>query len=132
MYATRIVIQAAKAFYEEVLFFIMTGAILLVSTLLLVPLPFALVGLYMVAHRAVRGQGVKWSLYWQAIKQYGGKSVLLTLIILLGYVLLASNIWFYATPDVSPLPTNIAIWIVMIWVVGAVIWTGMTFYSERS
>lgn len=129
MQAIRIIVAAAKAFYEEILFFLVTGAILLVATLLIIPLPFALAGVWMVAHRCVRGLGVNWRMYWDAVKGYGPKSLWLTLIILLGYALLLSNVWFYATPNVSPIPANISVWIVPIWILGGVIWTGATFYA---
>ncbi|HOU13007.1 MAG TPA: hypothetical protein PKZ84_07805 [Anaerolineae bacterium] len=130
MQALRITIAAAKAFYEEMLFFFMTGAILFVATLLIIPMPFALIGVWMVAHRAVRGLGINWSLYWQAIKEYGLRSLWLTLILILGYVLLASNVWFYLTPEVSPLPDSAAAWILPILIIVGLVWTGITFYAH--
>ncbi len=130
MQAIRIVVNAAKAYYEEMLFFFMTGAILFVATLLIIPMPFALAGVWMVAHRCVRGLGVNWGLYRDAVKGYGRKSLWLTLILVLGYVLLASNIWFYSTPEVSPLPDNIAGWILPVWFIIGLVWTGATFYAH--
>ncbi|HOT90168.1 MAG TPA: hypothetical protein PLJ78_02290 [Anaerolineae bacterium] len=130
MEAIRIVIAAAKAYYEEMLFFFLAGAILLVATLLIIPMPFALMGVWMIAHRCVRGLGVNWGMYWEAVKTYGTKSLALTFILILGYVLLASNIWFYSTPEVSPLPANVATWILPLWVVLGLLWMGMTFYAH--
>ncbi len=130
MQAIRITIAAAKAFYEEMLFFFVTGAILFVATLLIIPMPFALIGVWIVAHRAVRGLGVNWGLYWQAIKEYGPRSLWLTLILILGYVLLASNAWFYLTPEVSPLPDSAASWILPILIIIGLVWTGITFYAH--
>lgn len=130
MQAIRIVIATAKAFYEEMLFFFVTGAILFVATLLIIPMPFALIGVWLVAHRAVRGLGVNWGLYWQAIKEYGVRSLWLTLILILGYVLLASNVWFYLTPEVSPLPGNVSTWILPILVIVGLMWSGITFYAH--
>ena len=75
MQAIRIVISAVKAYCEEIPFFIITGAILCVATLLIIPMPFALAGVWMIAHRAVRGLGINWKLYWEAVKKYGLQSL---------------------------------------------------------
>lgn len=130
MQAIRIIISAVKAYYEEILFFVMTGAILCVATLLIIPMPFALAGVWMIAHRAVRGLGVNWGLYWGAVKEYGLRSVQLTLVLALGYGLLAANIWFYSTPDVSPIPDNVAGWILPIWFGIGLVWSAVTFYAN--
>jgi uncharacterized membrane protein YesL len=130
MQAIRIIITAVKAFYEELLFFFLTGAILLVATVLIIPMPFALIGVWMVAHRAVRGLGVNWGLYWQAVKEYGVRSLWLTLILVVGYVLLLSNVWFYMTPEVSPLPDNITLWVLPLFIIVGLVWTGITFYAH--
>ena len=130
MQAIRIIISAVKAYYEEILFFFMTGAILCVATLLIIPMPFALVGVSMIAHRTIRGLGVNWGLYWGAVKEYGLRSVQLTLVLALGYGLLAANIWFYSTPGVSPIPDNVAVWILPIWFGIGLVWSAVTFYAN--
>lgn len=143
MKAFRIIINAAKAYYEEMLFFFLTGIILLVfaipaalvlpsiySVLLLLPIPFGFAGIWIVAHRAVRGLGVKWRLYWEAVKEYGFKSLLLTLIILAGYAILLGNIWFYNSPDISPFSPKFAGIITPLWLVLTLVWTGVAFYAE--
>lgn len=130
MQALRLIVTAAKAFYEEILFFFATGAILLVTAVLVIPLPFALMGIWMVAHRAVRGLGINWSLYWQAVKEYGLRSLWLTLILIAGYVVLLSNVWFYVTPAVSPLPDNLMAWTWPIFILVGLVWSGITFYAH--
>jgi uncharacterized membrane protein YesL len=130
MQTIRIIIGAAKTYYEEMLFFFATGAILFVSALLIIPLPFALVGVWMVAHRAVRGLGVNWRLYWEAVKTYGLRSLWLTLVLALGYGLLAVNIWFYTAPDVSIIPGSVLVWIRPIVFIVGLLWIGVSFYAH--
>lgn len=129
MQAIHIIINAVKAYYEEILFFIMSGVILCVATLLIIPMPFALVGVWMIAHRTVRGLGVNWELYWGAVKEYGLRSLWLTLILALGYVLFAANVWFYSAPDVSPFPNNVVAWIRPIMFIIGLVWIGISFYA---
>ncbi len=130
MQAIRIIIDTAKAYYEEMLFFFLTGGILFVATLLIIPMPFALVGVWIIAHRAVRGLGVNWGLYWRAVKQYGLRSLWLTLVLALGYGLLAVNVWFYTTPDVSPIPAGVLVWIRPVVFVIGLVWIGISFYAH--
>lgn len=130
MQTVRIIINAAKAFYEEMLFFIVTGGILLAATFLIIPMPFALIGVWMIAHRAVRGLGVNWGLYWRAVKEYGPRSLLLTLVLAIGYGVLAVNVWFYTTPDFSPLPANILAWIRPIVIIIGLVWICISFYAH--
>ncbi len=130
MQTVRIIIDTAKAYYEEVLFFIVTGGILLAATFLVIPMPFALVGLWMIAHRAVRGLGVNWGLYWRAVKEYGLRSLQLTLVLALGYGLLAINVWFYTTPDISPFPAGVLAWIRPIVLVIGLVWICISFYAH--
>lgn len=130
MQTIRIIVDSAKTYYEEILFFFVTGAILLVSALLIIPLPFALAGVWMIAHRAVRGLGVSWRLYWEAVKKYGLQSLWLTLVLALGYGLLAANVWFYTTPDVSPIPGNILVWIRPVVFIIGLVWISASFYAH--
>lgn len=130
MQTIRIIINAAKAYYEEILFFLVTGAILFVSALLIIPLPFALVGVWMIAHRAARGLGVNWRLYWETVKKYGLQSCWLTLVLALGYGVLAANVWFYRTPDISPIPANVLAWIRPVVFIIGVAWIGISFYAH--
>lgn len=130
MQTIRIIIDTAKAYYEEMLFFFVTGGILFVTTLLILPMPFALVGMWMIAHRAVRGLGVNWGLYWRAVKEYGLRSLQLTLVLALGYGLLAANVWFYTTPDVSPIPAGLLVWIRPVVFVIGLVWIGISFYAH--
>ncbi len=130
MQTVRIIIDTAKAFYEEMLFFIVTGGILIAATFLVIPMPFALVGVWMIAHRAVRGLGVNWGLYWRAVKEYGLRSMQLTLVLALGYGLLAANIWFYNTPDVSTLPAGVLVWIRPIVLIIGLVWVCISLYAH--
>jgi len=130
MQTVRIIIDAAKAYYEEILFFIVTGGILLAATFLIIPMPFALIGVWMIAHRAVRGLGVNWGLYWRAVKEYGLRSLQLTLVLALGYGLLAINVWFYTTPDISPFPAGVLAWIRPIVLVIGLVWICISFYAH--
>jgi uncharacterized membrane protein YesL len=128
MQTVRIIINTAKAYYEELLFFLMTGGILFLTALLVIPIPFTLVGVWMIAHRAVRGLGVNWKLYWETVKEYGMRSLQLTLVLALGYGLLAANVWFYTTPNVVSIPSSVLAWIQPIVFIIGVIWMGISFY----
>ena len=130
MQAIRIIISTVKTYYEEIPFFIVTGAILCAATLLIIPMPFALAGVWMIAHRAVRGLGINWKLYWEAVKKYGPRSLWLTLILAFGYVLLAANVWFYTTPDVSPLPASVLVWLRLIMFIVGLVWVSTSFYAQ--
>jgi len=130
MQTVRIIIDTAKAYYEEILFFIVTGGILLAATFLIIPMPFALIGVWMIAHRAVRGLGVNWGLYWRAVKEYGLRSLQLTLVLALGYGLLAVNVWFYTTPDTSPFPAGVLAWIRPIVLIIGLGWICISFYAH--
>ena len=71
MSALRIIGKAAVAFYEELFFYFTLGLGHLLSWLLIIPGPFVLAGVYTISQRSVRGLGVKWSLIWDGIKQFG-------------------------------------------------------------
>ena len=108
----------------------MMGAVTVLSCLLVIPGPFAFGGLWAVAQRAARGYGIKWHIYWGGVKEYGPRNFLLVLILIFGYIIGLSNFWFYLTPEVSPLPENLTVWIIPIWIMFMLIWTGILFYAN--
>jgi len=126
----RIVVEAAKTYYDEAFNLMMMGAVTVLSCLLIIPGPFAFGGLWAVAQRAVRGYGIKWHIYWDGVKKYGLRNFFLVLILIFGYVIGLSNLWFYLTPEVSPLPENLTVWILPVWIVFTLIWTGILFYAN--
>lgn len=151
----RIIGRGAVAFYDELPFYILTGLLHLVawvlvliplaitlsptppasafaytSWLLVIPGPIALVGVYTVGQRAVRGEGVKWHIIWQGIKEYAPRSMLLFFTIFLLYFIIVMNVWFYRTPDVSPFPPSVAIWTTPVFLSLALLWSGIAFYAE--
>ena len=130
MSALRIVGRAAIAFYEELFFFIALGAGHVVTWLLVLPGPYALAGLYTIAQKSVRGLGVNWSIIWGGIREFGSRSLLLFGIILAGYAVVISNLWFYNTPDVSPFPASAAAWATPIFLAVGLVWTGVAFYAQ--
>ncbi|MCU0521740.1 MAG: hypothetical protein MUF84_13745 [Anaerolineae bacterium] len=130
MRALKIVGRAAVAFYEELFFYIALGAGHAASWLLIVPGPYALAGLYTIAQRSVRGLGVSWAIIWGGIREFGSRSLLLFGIIVAGYAVLISNIWFYNTPDISPFPVSTAAWTTPIIIAVGAVWTGVAFYAQ--
>lgn len=130
MHSIRILIEAVKAYYEEILNMILMGTVTMVCCLLILPGPFAFGGLWAVGQRAVRGFGVKWEHYWQGVKEYGWRNFVLALVLLLGYLLGLTNVWFYNTPEVSPFPAEVAAWTTPIWIVLLLLWTSVTFYAN--
>jgi hypothetical protein len=130
MRVLRIIAKAAVAFYEELFFHAIAGLAHLVCWLLVIPGPFALVGIYAIGQRAVRGKAVNWRLIWDTIREFGVRSFLLFMIILFGFAIVAVNIWFYNVPEVSPFPASVAVWTTPIFVIIGVLWTGVAFYAQ--
>jgi uncharacterized membrane protein YesL len=130
MSALRIIGKAAVAFYEELFFYFILGLGHVLSWLLIIPGPFVLAGVYTIGQKAVRGLGVKWAIVWEGIKEFGARSLLLFLIVVLGYGLIYSNLWFYNKPDISPVPAGVKAWATPIFVAIAVLWTGVAFYAQ--
>ena len=130
MRVMRIVAKAAVAFYDELFFYAGVGLLNLISWLVVIPGPFALVGLYAVGHNAIRGRGIKWPTVWEGVKEFGLRSFVLWLTIGAVYVVIGFNLWFYLTPDASPIPTVVAAWATPLFLFIGLIWTGVTFYAQ--
>jgi len=126
----RIVGKAAVAFYDELFFHFLGGLIHLVSWLLIIPGPFALAGIYAIGQRAVRGKGVNWRLLWDNVKEFGLRSLLLFLISIFGLALVAANLYFYNTPEISPFPPGVAAWTTPLFILVGVIWLAVVFYAQ--
>lgn len=130
MRVLRIIGKAAVAFYEELFFHTLLGLIHLLSWVVIIPGPFVLTGVYIIGQKSVRGLGVKWRLIWDGIKEFGGRAFLLFLIIVLGYGVVAINIYFYTTPEISPFSEAVGLWVAPIFIFLGLIWTGVAFYAQ--
>lgn len=130
MSALRIVGKAARAFYEELYFYLILGLGHVVAWLLIVPGPFALAGVYAIGQRSVRGLGTSWGTIGRGIREYGPRSLLLFIITAAGYATVLSNLWFYNTPGISSLPTWVAMATTPLFVAIGLAWTGVTFYAQ--
>ncbi|HNT77537.1 MAG TPA: hypothetical protein PKH77_21185 [Anaerolineae bacterium] len=126
----QILAETGKCYYEEVAKLILMGTVSLLCCLLILPGPFAFGGLWAVGQRTVRGVGIKWEHYWQGVKEYGWRNFILTVVLLLGYIIGFTNLWFYNTPTISPFPAEVAVWVTPIWIVLLVVWTGVSFYAN--
>jgi uncharacterized membrane protein YesL len=126
----RTTLRAAASFYDELPLYAVLGLGHVVGWFLILPGPFVLAGIYSIGQRAIRGQGSSWSTVWRGIKEYGPRSLLLFLTIVAGYGLVLSNLWFYNTPDVSPLPTSFGAWITPVILLVGLLWTGVAFYAQ--
>ena len=124
----QIIWQSMKTFYEELFRFLLMGFITLLALILILPGPAALGGLWGVAQRAVEGYGIQWSDYWEALKRYGPRNWLNTLVVAVIYGLIALNFWFYNTPGISPVSAEIALIATSFWIGMTLIWTGAVFY----
>ena len=125
-----IIIETAKAYYDELFILCIMGTVSVLSCILILPAPFAFGGLWAAGQRAARGYGIKWEHYWQGVKEYGWRNLILTLVLILGYSIVFTNLWFYNNPDISPLPPHISQWITPFWIALLVLWTGVTFYAN--
>jgi len=130
MKALNIIVEAAKSYYDEAFNLLIMCAVTLLSCLLILPAPFAFAGLWGAGQRAVRGYGIKWHHYWAGVQEYGWRNLILILVLILGYAIGFINLWFYNTPDISPLPTSVSQWLTPIWLVLILLWTSIAFYAN--
>ncbi len=128
MKAFKIIWKSMRAYYSELISLVLMGIATLIVSLLVIPAPFALAGLWTVAQRAVEGRSTKWRDFWAGIKRHGPRNLLNTLLAVLIYFLIATNIWFYNNPDISPLSPKIAVWLTAFWLVATLLWTAVIFY----
>lgn len=124
----RIIWHSLKTLYDELYHFLFMGFITLVALVLVLPGPLALSGLWGVAQRAAEGYSIQWHDYWSALKRYGPRNWLNTLIVGIIYGLLALNFWFYNTPGVAPISNELAVMATIFWLGMTLIWTGTVFY----
>lgn len=124
----RIIWQSLKTLYEQLFQLFLMGLITLLALLLILPGPIALGGLWGVAHRAVIGYGDDWGEYWEALKRYGPRNWLNSLVVAVVYGLLVLNLWFYNTPGITPVSANIALVATVFWIGVSLFWTGVVFY----
>lgn len=128
-----VITEAAVSYYDELYHLVMMGAVTFVACLLILPGPFALAGLWYVAHRTVRRSTTSWRDYWDGVKRYGVRAWGILLIVLFGYILIFSNIWFYNTPQISPIDNaNIILAMTSLALAMLLLWTCMTFYISTA
>jgi uncharacterized membrane protein YesL len=125
----KVVAKAAVSFYEELFFFFLTGLIYVIGFILIIPGPFALAGIYRISQRAVRGKAVKWRIVWQGVKEFGLRTFLIFVLIVLGFVLLLTNLWFYNSPEISPFAADVGVWVTPLWILLILLWSGVAFYA---
>ncbi len=130
MHTFRLIVKTFKDYYGEIFHFLLMVLLLLVSTALVLPGPFALAGLWYVAQQSLHGENTGWHAYWEGVKRYGLRTWGVVLITLFGYLLLVVNLWFYNNPQVSPLSQDVAFWVSGIWIVIAFLWSGVVLYFE--
>ncbi len=130
MLAFKMIWKAAVAFYDEMFPFLLMGFLTLIGCVLILPGPFVIAGLYGAAQKAVRGEGVKWVNYWRGLKEFGLRSWLVLFIVVAVYGILYLNFWFYTTPEISPFSEQLGLWLVPLWAVLAVVWTGTAYYAQ--
>lgn len=130
MQAFKMIWKAAVAFYDEMFHFLLMGTVTLIGCVLILPGPFVIAGLYAAGQKAVRGEGVHWSTYWQGIKEFGLRSWLVFFIVLLGYGIIYINFWFYTTPEISPFSPQVGAWLIPLWLVFTAVWTGTSYYAQ--
>ncbi len=128
MQTLEIIWQSLTTYYENILTLTLMGMSTLLATLLILPAPFAWAGLWQVARQAVKGDAISWPTYWAGAKEHGLRNLGNFLFLLLGYLLIAANIWFYNQPAISPLPEKFAVWLTAFWIIAGLLWTGVAFY----
>jgi len=124
----RLMGESITFYLEETFFMVTLGLITLLSCVLILPAPFALAGLWVMAQRNLDGSSGNWQIYKNGIKQYGVRAAGLCGILFIGYVLVATNIWFYNSP-LAPFTGTPAIIMTGLWVLTTVLLTGTAFYA---
>lgn len=128
MNAFKIIWKSMRAFYSEVFPLVLMGVVTVVLSILVIPAPFAWAGLWTIGQRSVEGRSTKWRDYWYGVKRHGPRNLLNTLFAVLVYLLIASNLWFYNNPAVSPVSRQVALWLTAFWLVATLLWTAVIFY----
>jgi hypothetical protein len=129
MIAFKIIWKGAVDFYDEMFHFLLMGTVTLIGCILILPGPFVIAGLYAAAQKAVRGEGIKWATYWQGIKEFGLRTWGLVLLEALIYLIIYVNFWFYNS-EVSPFSPQLGLWLTPLWIVLALVWTGISYYAQ--
>lgn len=121
--------KAIKDFWDELFVLVLMNLLTAVLLVPVVTFPPALAGLWNVANKMARREGVEWSDYFSGFKRYFWKSWLLALINIVVFLLLYVNFSFYA-PDVPPfnLGPNVSLWVRMFVVVIGVLWLCLQMY----
>ncbi|MGC9397663.1 MAG: hypothetical protein ACP5HM_00830 [Anaerolineae bacterium] len=128
MNAFKIIWKSLRVYYSELFPLVLMGLATVAATFLVIPAPFALAGLWYVTRRSVEGRSTKWYDFWEGVKRYGPRNLLNALLALFGYLVIATNIWFYNNPAVSPLPDQAALWLTALWLMLILLWTAVNFY----
>ncbi|MHB1132517.1 MAG: YesL family protein [Chloroflexota bacterium] len=83
----------------------------------------ALVGMYGLIQELAKGEGVGWGLFWQTIRQYWRRSLILWFISLAATLILLTSMLFYMGSD-----NQILQFIGYAWLYGIVLWLAMQMY----
>ena len=120
--------QSLITFYQHMLILTLMSIVTLLSSLLIIPAPFAWAGLWQVTRQISKDQVASWSDYWQGSKEYGLRNLGNILLLLFVYVLIAVNIWFYNQSALSPLPPKYSSWLTGFWLIIGLFWGSVAFY----
>jgi uncharacterized membrane protein YesL len=80
-------------------------------------------GMHLWANRLVKEERVEFSLFWEGLRTYLGKSLVLFLISTVGLFLLIANALFYLRSDLTPLRI-----FGIVWIYAVVLWMSMQVY----
>lgn len=128
MKAFVIIGQAFRTLYEELFHLLLMSVVTWIATLLVLPGPFAQAGLWRIAQHGVEGRETTWRVFWEGAKEYGPRNWANTLLLAVGYLLIALNLWFYNNANISPLSPDVAVWLSAVWIALGTLWTAVAFY----
>lgn len=124
----RVVWQAARSLYDELFLFFLMGFLTVLATVLILPGPFAIAGLWGAAKRVAETGACTWRDYWYSLRRYGPRNCINALVAIIVYGLLGMNFWFYNTPGVTPVSSDIALVATSFWIGMTVLWTASLYY----
>lgn len=128
MSIVRIIWGTLKVFYSELFALMLMGVVTVAGLILVIPGPFAVAGLWNVAHNATEGRDTSWRVFWKGVKAHGSRNWINALVTVAVYALLAINLLFYGDALGPSVAETLAFWMRALWVGLTVVWTAVVFY----
>jgi uncharacterized membrane protein YesL len=118
-----VVIASLRDLYGEMLVLVVANLLWFGLSLLVIPIPPALMGMMYLANRVAHGQAVRVGLFFDGFRRYFTRSWQVALLNLVAGIIVWVNIWFYDRFDAWPAQV-----LQLLWVYALVVWTLIQLY----